>query len=143
VLKGRQSPCPYCAVVEAFRTKALVCRPSNPDDAVAKDRSMEVFACPILDDDGEPIGAVEFAWDVTEQKRVQEAVQQEQRQLKRLLDMHERDRKLVAYEVHDGFVQPLTAAKMIFEGHLRALQDRHPDVRPCRCSIAASPRPAD
>ena len=49
-------------------------------------------------------------------------------QLRRSLDLYERDRKLAAYEIHDGFIQPLTAAKMHLEGQLRVVGERCPDV---------------
>ena len=39
----------------------------------------------------------------------------EQRHLRRLLDVHERDRRLFAYEIHDGFVQTATGALMNLE----------------------------
>lgn len=56
--------------------------------------------------------------------RAEEAILQEQRQLRRLLDTQERDRRLAAYEIHDGFIQPLAAAKMFFECQLRLLREQ-------------------
>lgn len=47
-------------------------------------------------------------------------VQKEQQTLKQLLEVYERDRQLVSYEIHDGLAQPLTAALM----NLEALQVR-------------------
>lgn len=47
--------------------------------------------------------------------QAEEELEKEQRLLRQLLDLHERERKLVAYEIHDGFVQPLTGALMTFE----------------------------
>jgi PAS domain S-box-containing protein len=48
--------------------------------------------------------------------QAEEELEREQRLLKHLLELHERERRLVAYEIHDGFVQPLTGALMTFEG---------------------------
>ena len=53
--------------------------------------------------------------DITERKRAEEALRQEQRLLRDMLDLHERDRKLVAYEIHDGLAQQLTAALYKFQ----------------------------
>ncbi len=61
--------------------------------------------------------------DVTKQKRAAEAVQKEQQLLRQLLDLHERDRRLMAYEIHDGFAQQLTAARF----NLEAFARRHLD----------------
>jgi PAS domain S-box-containing protein len=67
-------------------------------------------------EDGEFIGLAGILRDVTDRKLAEEAVREEQRHLRRLLEMHERDKRLVAYEIHDAFIQPLTGAKMVLEG---------------------------
>ena len=53
--------------------------------------------------------------DVTEEKRANEAVRKEQDLLRRLIELHERDRKVLAFELHDGFAQQLTGAMMSLE----------------------------
>ena len=47
----------------------------------------------------------------------------EQQLLKELLEIHERDRRLVAYEIHDGFVQQVASAIM-HSGALQEIEDR-------------------
>jgi PAS domain S-box-containing protein len=54
--------------------------------------------------------------DVTARREYEQRLDSERRLLKRLLVMHERDRQLVAYEIHDGFVQDVTGAIL----HLQA-----------------------
>jgi signal transduction histidine kinase len=44
-----------------------------------------------------------------------EALQAERQQLLRTLEFHERDRQLLAFEIHDGIVQDMTAAVMFLE----------------------------
>ncbi len=63
-----------------------------------------------------------IARDITERERAAAALVQEQQVLRRLLDSHERDRRLVAYEIHDGLIQYLTGAIM----RLQALADLVP-----------------
>ncbi len=46
--------------------------------------------------------------DVTERKQAEEAIRKEQRFLRHLIDLQERERKLMAYEIHDGLAQQLT-----------------------------------
>ena len=48
--------------------------------------------------------------NITEQRAAREAVQKEQQLLRRLLDLHEQDRQITAYDIHDGFVQYLAGA---------------------------------
>jgi signal transduction histidine kinase len=52
--------------------------------------------------------------DITEAKRAAEAVQKEQQLLRHLLSLQERERKLVAYEIHDGLAQKLVGAQLQF-----------------------------
>ena len=53
--------------------------------------------------------------DITERKQAEKTLQQQHQHLKRLLEVHEQNRKLVAYEIHDGVVQSLVGAKMFIE----------------------------
>jgi PAS domain S-box-containing protein len=76
----------------------------------------------LRDEQNRVFGTLGVVRDVSERKRSEDALRQERDRLGRLLDMHERDRKLVAYEIHDGFVPPLTAALMQLEGHWRELK---------------------
>lgn len=48
--------------------------------------------------------------DITGRIAAEETVAQEQQLLRRLLNLHERERQLTAYEIHDGFAQYLTGA---------------------------------
>jgi len=63
---------------------------------------------------------------IAECERAEQTVQKEQRLLRHLLDLQERDRKLIAYEIHDGLAQQLAGAQMAFQS-LRHWQDRDPD----------------
>lgn len=53
--------------------------------------------------------------DVTEERRANKAVCREQDLLRQLIELHERDRKVLAFELHDGFAQQLTGAMMSLE----------------------------
>jgi PAS domain S-box-containing protein len=53
--------------------------------------------------------------DTTAQKAAAEAVAREQATLRQIIDLHERERQLMAYEIHDGFTQHLAGAKLEFE----------------------------
>ena len=57
-----------------------------------------------------------FFRDVTERRKSQEALEKEHRVLRQLLESHDRERQLVAYEIHDGLAQQLAGAIM----HLQA-----------------------
>jgi PAS domain S-box-containing protein len=53
--------------------------------------------------------------------QAQEELARRERALRQLLDVYEKHRQLIAYEIHDGVAQPLTAALMNLEGTLRRL----------------------
>jgi PAS domain S-box-containing protein len=61
--------------------------------------------------------------DVTDRKQAEEALRKEQRFLRHLIDLQERERKLMAYEIHDGLAQQLTGALFKLQG-LEAAQQK-------------------
>ena len=64
--------------------------------------------------------------EIAERKRAEEAVEEERRLLRQLLDFQEQERRLVAYEIHDGLAQQLTGALLQFQA-FGQLRDRSPD----------------
>ncbi|MDY0170734.1 MAG: PAS domain S-box protein, partial [Thermoguttaceae bacterium] len=60
-------------------------------------------------------GAVAIVRDITRRRAAEEAVRREQALLLQLLDFQERERKLMAYEIHDGLVQQLTGAHLTLQ----------------------------
>jgi PAS domain S-box-containing protein len=58
--------------------------------------------------------------DISDRKLAEAALLREQEFLRRLLDLQERDRQLVAYEIHDGLVQEMTGALMHLEAFMHA-----------------------
>ena len=54
--------------------------------------------------------AVAVIRDIAERKQAEQALRREQHSLRRLLRGHDQERKLIAYEIHDGLAQQLVAA---------------------------------
>ncbi len=54
--------------------------------------------------------------DITERKLHAEQLRSKTRMLRRMLDIHDRDRQLIAYEIHDGVVQDMTGVTMHLQG---------------------------
>jgi PAS domain S-box-containing protein len=65
--------------------------------------------------EGKVVSVVLIATDITERKIAEDRIKREQELLRRLLDLQERERQLVAYEIHDGLVQYLAAGLMHLE----------------------------
>ena len=59
--------------------------------------------------------ALAIVRDITERSRAQDALRMERGMLLQALDLHERDRQLVAFEIHDGFTQDVTGAVLQFD----------------------------
>ena len=53
--------------------------------------------------------------DVSQRKAVEQRLTAEQRLLRQLLDLQDRERRLVACEIHDGFTQDVVAAHMMLQ----------------------------
>jgi two-component system sensor histidine kinase NreB len=64
-----------------------------------------------------------LARDITERKQAEAALQAEQRLLRKLLELLDNDRKLVAYEIHDGLAQQLTGLSLQLQT-MQALRER-------------------
>jgi PAS domain S-box-containing protein len=58
---------------------------------------------------------LELQVEVAERRRAESQLQEKQRFLERMLSTHERDRQLVAYEIHDSFLQDVIAALMFID----------------------------
>ncbi|HTN76818.1 MAG TPA: PAS domain S-box protein [Pirellulaceae bacterium] len=54
--------------------------------------------------------------DVAERKKAEQTLRNEERLLRELLNLQERERLLIAYEIHDGFVQDVVGAHLAMEG---------------------------
>ena len=79
----------------------------------------EVSASVINGHSGEPEALMAVYRDITEHKNSQEALQKEQDSLRRMLRASDRDRELIACDIHDGIAQRLLGALMQFEAVLQ------------------------
>ncbi len=76
----------------------------------------ESILSPIRDGEGGLFAVGVVYRDVTERKQAGAKLAAEQQLLRKLLLLGERERKLLAHEIHDGFVQDIVAAKMMLDG---------------------------
>jgi len=74
-----------------------------------------VTTTPLLDEQGQILGAVHVARDITERKKAREALEKEHRTLKHLFQSTDHERQVIAYEIHDGLAQQLAGAIMQFQ----------------------------
>ncbi len=70
---------------------------------------------PVRDQD-RIIGFVLLSHDVTRYKKSLDKMEAEEKFLRHLLDLQDRERRMVAYEIHDGFIQDVIGARMILQG---------------------------
>jgi PAS domain S-box-containing protein len=80
---------------------------------------------PVKDHLGNVLFLIPEGRDITDRKRAEEAAYAEQRLLREMLDLHEREHKVMAYELHDGLAQQLTGALFKFQ---LAEQQIHGDI---------------
>lgn len=65
--------------------------------------------------EGMVAAAVFVATDITDRVEAGQAVERERQLLKEMLEIHERERDVVAFEIHDGMVQTMTGSLMHLE----------------------------
>ena len=76
-------------------------------------RTVRARAFPVHNDEGQVYRIAGIVEDITETKQAAEDLETERRFLEHLLQVQEGERKLVAYDIHDGFVQLVIAAVML------------------------------
>ena len=76
---------------------------------------------------GETVGHVGTVMDVTERIAAAEALQQEQDLLRESIEYHERERQLMAYDIHDGIIQYTTGALLFLETYKDRRESRPGD----------------
>lgn len=96
----------------------LTGRPLQVEDSIHVGNRLvhsESILSPIRDGEGRMFAVGVVYRDVTERKEAGDKLAAEQQLLRKLLLLGERERKLVAHEIHDGFVQDIVAAKMMLD----------------------------
>ena len=82
---------------------------------------------PAKDETGKIVFLIPEGRDITARKQMEDALNKEQQLLRNLLDLQEQDRKLVAYEIHDGLAQQLAGALYKFQS-IERLRDLDTDA---------------
>lgn len=106
---------------EAYRTRGSVRFQDERNG-----RYTDSNVCPVFDADGNVVRMAIFSRDITDTKIAETKLRREQQLLHQLLDFHERERQLVAYEIHDGLAQELTGAIFRFQA-FRELLAKNPE----------------
>jgi PAS domain S-box-containing protein len=78
---------------------------------------------------GEATELVLLVTDITEHQEVLQRLRAEEGLLRDLLELQDRERRMVAYEIHDGFIQDVVGSRMILEGMRTALLRRDDTLR--------------
>ena len=137
LVHGTDAPIPGCPLQKMLRTHH---RESAELQVPVGDSWLLVTVDPVKDMDGNLVGAVHIARDITERKRVDEALERSRKTLleehkqrkllsKQLITLLEADRRKVAIELHDQIGQTLTALKMDLEMVSSKLKATDPDVK--------------
>jgi PAS domain S-box-containing protein len=82
IYKKRDSICPECAVQRVFESGRLETRVTTPEEEKITGSSCKIYASPMKDEQGNITGAVECAMDITDLKRVEEALMEKKAELK-------------------------------------------------------------
>jgi two-component system, NarL family, sensor histidine kinase UhpB len=117
VYHNRNKPCPNCPAAKAFETGEMK-RGSVyfSDDGGESEQYLENIGVPLRDQNGNIIGVIEIARDVTRSHQVREKLLRYNKELRNLSHhlqlIREEERKNISREIHDELGQALTAIKM-------------------------------
>lgn len=95
----------------------------------AKDGSLywvDTTIIPFLNDEGNPFQYMAIRFDITEKKKMEEAIQELPR---RIILAHEEERKRIAQEIHDDFGQLLIALKIFLVNNTMDLTGKYPEIK--------------
>jgi PAS domain S-box-containing protein len=87
-----------------------------------------VTLSPVHNSRGQINHALAIIEDVTERREAERRARAEQRLLRRILELNDKERRLLAYEIHDGLVQDLVAVKMVLEAQAERAARSSPDA---------------
>jgi len=77
---------------------------------------------------GQPVSTRGIFRDITDRKQAEEAVRAKQILLQELFDLQERERKLIAHDIHDGLLQYVVGARMRVETCLARVEREPPQT---------------
>ena len=106
-----------------FKQNTLVAEPTEviPTDSKSLRKAQEGLERQVADRTTKLAQANEqLRHEIKERRQAEELLLKEQRYLRHLLELQDRDRQMVSYEIHDGLVQELAAAIMQLEVFSRA-----------------------
>jgi len=93
----------------------------RPDGTV---RWLWARAFPVRDASGRVYRIAGITEDVTVRKQAEQRLLAEEQSLRKQLELHERERGLFAYEIHDGLLQDIIGTQLLIDGVRHMAQER-------------------
>lgn len=116
---------------ESSRDVEMIVRTESIPDG----KWLKVNAAPVRDERGNQTGGVVLFRDETATKQMQQTLDNERLYLRHLIGVQDRDRRLTAYDLHDGIVQLMTGALLRLEA-CTARDDEHTESKREDVSVA-------
>lgn len=124
---------PLYRAIQGVRSRDVEMIVRNED--IPEERWLKVTAGPVNDEHGQVSGGVVLFRDETATKQMQQQLDAERQYLRYLIGVQDRDRRLTAYDLHDGVVQLMTGALLRLEA-LTARPDADTEAK--RADVAAA-----
>ncbi|MBF0242927.1 MAG: response regulator [Desulfamplus sp.] len=71
IFQGNTSVCEHCSLPKCYETRQPVIRYSIPEEDKATGKALQIYAGPIIDENDEIIGGMEYAADITELRQLE------------------------------------------------------------------------
>lgn len=100
------------------------------EESVPQDGELHTYISvkfPIKDEQGTVVAVGGISTDISELKRTTEALIGERELLKKMMEVQEKEKQVICYDIHDGMIQYVAGALMLVEGFAQSL----PAAIPC------------
>ena len=86
IMRNKSQACNNCPSIHALETKMIEKRERQLEQPDGSILTMEIFAFPMIDDDGNAVGIIEYIRDITDRKQTEQAIKESEQLLTQIIE---------------------------------------------------------
>lgn len=112
---NRSEPCPVCVCWESLNSGVMEKSTLNYTIDENKEGALEIFAFPMQDDEGRATGVVEYVRDVTERKKMEQALKESEEKFRRIFETMQDGYLLTSFDGDILLANPSAAERLGYD----------------------------